>query len=208
MKHYSAEPAKPILIIFARNPVPGQVKTRLIPRLGEAGACTLHLKLLDRTLGTACQCQDVVIELWTDSNAPSAELLKLVSDYSIPIKQQIEGNLGARMQHAISDALNRSDRVVLIGSDCPDWKADDLNQAFAQLNEKEVVITPALDGGYVLIGCRKNAVELFFDIPWGSDQVLAMTRARLESLGWTWSELPAHPDIDTETDLELVPELL
>ena len=106
------------------------------------------------------------------------------------------------------DALDRSGSVVLIGSDCPDWRVEDLVQAFDQLQGNDVVLAPATDGGYVLIGCRRLAIELFSGIPWGSEQVLATTRNRLRSLEWRWHELPAHPDIDCEPDLKLVPELL
>lgn len=197
-----------VLIIFARDPVPGLVKTRLIPSLGEEGACALHLKLLRRTIDTAMQCTDIVVELWTDSEIPSAELHSVIADHSLRLRRQKGADLGQRMHHAISDALDRSSGVVLIGTDCPDWRAEDLVQAFDQLQGNDVVLAPALDGGYVLIGCRTLAIELFSGIPWGSDQVLAITRSRLRSLEWRWQELPAHPDIDCEPDLKLVPELL
>jgi rSAM/selenodomain-associated transferase 1 len=200
--------ARPILIIFARNPVPGLVKTRLIPSLGEEGACALYLKLLQCTLDTAMQCSDVTIELWTDTATLAGELHRMIADRSLRLRRQRGSDLGLRMHHAISDALNRSSRVVLIGSDCPDWRAEDLMQAFNQLQGHDAVLAPAMDGGYVLIGCRRHAVELFSDIPWGSDQVYAITKNRLRSLGWRWHELPAHPDIDCEPDLKLVPELL
>ncbi len=199
---------QPVLIIFARDPVPGRVKTRLIPSLGAEGACALHIKLLQRTLNTAMQCPDVAIELWTDTDDPTAELRGMLANDSLRLCHQRGSDLGQRMHHAIGDALNRSDSVVLIGSDCPDWRAEDLMQAFDELRRNDAVLAPAMDGGYVLIGCRRHAIELFSGIPWGSDQVLSMTKNRLRSLGWRWHELPAHPDIDCEPDLKLVPELL
>lgn len=208
MKNCSTEINKPILIIFARDPVPGQVKTRLIPQLGRTGACTLHSRLLQRTLDSVSQQDDFKVELWTDTDEPSPGLQSMVDEHSLPMRQQQGRDLGARMHHAIEDALARSERVVLIGSDCPDLKTGDLVQAFEQLEEKDIVVAPAHDGGYVLIGCRKNTVELFDNIPWGTNQVYSMTRKRLETLGWSWGELPAHHDIDTERDLELIPELL
>lgn len=200
--------ARPVLIIFTRDPIPGRVKTRLIPCLGKAGACALHLKLLQRTLDTAMQCPDVAVELWTDTAAPSPELRKVIAGSSLRLRQQQGSDLGLRMHHAIDDALCRSNRVVLIGTDCPDWRTHDLVEAFDLLNDNDAVVAPAMDGGYVLVGCRRNTVELFSDIPWGSDQVFAITKNRLQSLGWRWRELPAHPDIDCEPDLKLVPELV
>lgn len=200
--------AKPVLIIFARDPVPGQVKTRLIPSLGEEGACALHLKLLRRTIDIARQCPGVDVELWIDSEAPSAEMIGMIRDHQLRLRSQEGSDLGLRMHHAFRDVLDRSGSVVLIGSDCPDWRVEDLVQAFDQLQRHDVVLAPALDGGYVLIGCRKLAIALFSGIPWGSEQVLATTRNRLRSLEWRWHELSAHPDVDCEQDLSLVPELL
>lgn len=200
--------SRSVLIVFARDPIPGQVKTRLIPSLGEEGACALHVKLLQRTLNAAMQCSGIGVELWTDTTAASDRLRRIIANHPLQLRCQQGSNLGQRMQHAIGDALNRSDSVVLIGSDCPDWRAEDLMQAFDELQRNDVVLAPAMDGGYVLVGCRKHAAALFSDIPWGSDQVLAKTRNRLRSLGWRWHELPAHPDIDCEPDLTLVPELL
>ena len=200
--------APPVLIIFAREPVPGQVKTRLIPALGADGACSLHLKLLRRTIHTAMQCPGIQVELWTDSESCPVELRAMIADHSLRLRRQRGADLGRRMHHAIGDALDRSSGAVLIGSDCPDWRAEDLMQAFHKLQVNDVVLAPAMDGGYVLMGCRRLAIELFSGIPWGSEQVLAMTRKRLRSLEWRWHELPAHPDIDREPDLKLVPELL
>lgn len=200
--------SRPVLIIFARDPVPGMVKTRLIPLLGEGGACALYVKLLQRTLKVAMQCPEVDIELWTDTKTPSATLCSLLAEHSIRPRYQQPGDLGQRMHHAISDALSRSGSVVLIGADCPDWRAQDLAQALGHLQRHDVVLAPAMDGGYVLIGCRRNVPELFSDIPWGSDQVFEKTKRRLQALDLVWQELPAHPDIDIEPDLKLVPELL
>ena len=200
--------AQPVLIIFARDPVPGQVKTRLIPALGADGACSLHLKLLQRTIQTAMQCPGIQVELWTDSETRSAELRAMIATHSLRLRRQQGADLGQRMHHAIGDALERSNSVVLIGSDCPDWHAEDFMQAFHKLQVHDAVLAPAMDGGYVLIGCRRLAIELFSGIPWGLDQVLVMTRKRLRSLEWRWHELPAHPDIDREPDLKLVAELL
>lgn len=199
---------RPVLIIFARDPIPGRVKTRLIPALGAEGACELYQKLLLRTLSTAMQCSGIAIEFWVDSTAPSAGLRKLAADRSMRLRHQRGADLGMRMHHAIDDALRRSSRVLLIGTDCPDWRAGDLMEAFDLLEENTAVLAPAMDGGYVLIGCRQNAIELFSDISWGTDQVLAITKSRLQSLDWRWRELPAHPDIDREPDLKLIPELL
>ena len=200
--------ARRVLIIFARDPVPGRVKTRLIPALGDEGACALHLKLLQRTIDVALRCPDIRVELWIDAETPAAALRGMIIGHSLHLRRQQGTGLGQRMHHAIGDALGRGSSALLIGSDCPDWRVEDLVGAFDQLEGNDVVLAPALDGGYVLIGCRRLAAELFSDIPWGSDQVLATTRNRLRSLGWRWHELPAHPDIDCEPDLKLVPELL
>ena len=208
MNSSSPESPRPILIVFARNPVPGRVKTRLIPHLGADGACRLHRQLLQRTLETAQQNQDHRLELWLDTSEPDPAIRELNPGNPFPIRTQQGNDLGQRMYHAISDALLRSSRVVLIGSDCPDWQPGDFIEAFVHLNEYDAVVAPATDGGYVLIGCRKIGLELFSGISWGTNQVFAETRRRLDTLGWRWHQLPTHHDIDTRQDLKLVPELL
>ncbi len=112
-----------------------------------------------------------------------------------------------RMHGAFSASLRDAERVVLIGSDCPEFDPDYLEAAFGALAQQDAVLGPAVDGGYVLIGLRTAAALLFEDIAWGTPQVLQTTRDRLHRLGWRWTELPPRHDIDEPGDLQRFPRL-
>ena len=196
------------LLIFARDPRPGRVKTRLIPALGAEGAVRIYRKLLRHSLETATAAKAERVELWLDHPSEDPELLRLLDRLGIYRRTQTGNDLGARMQHALQDALHEAERVVLIGSDCPAYTAAYLDAAFDALDEHDAVIGPAVDGGYVLIGLRKAAPTLFKDIAWGSEQVLATTRTRLTALRWHWHELEALRDVDVPDDLAAYPHLI
>ena len=171
------------VIVFARTPHAGRVKTRLIPLLGGQGAARLHARLLRRALGTARAARLGAVKLWT------AE------------RKQRGADLGARMHHAFARSLRRADRVVLIGSDCPVLRPRDLRQAARWLaGGADAVFAPAEDGGYALIALRRVSAGLFQGVEWGGAQVMAQTRERLAALGWRWKELPAVWDVDRPED--------
>jgi rSAM/selenodomain-associated transferase 1 len=125
----------------------------------------------------------------------------LAAIHDIGYRRQNGPDLGARMQDALEWALQRAPWAVLIGSDCPGYDSDYLQTAFAALERHDAVLGPALDGGYVLIGMRRAAPELFADMPWSTTGVLDTTRQRLQRKGWSWQELPTLRDIDTPQDL-------
>lgn len=108
------------------------------------------------------------------------------------------------MFHAASDVLGRAKQVVIVGSDCPQFSAQHLTDAVDTITEtnNDMVLTPAFDGGYVLIGMNKVGHRLFDHISWGSSNVLAQTRVALQDLGWRWQELPTLRDVDEVADLE------
>jgi rSAM/selenodomain-associated transferase 1 len=190
------------LIVFAREPIAGRVKRRLIPALGVDGAARLYRTLLDIALDAANAVPGVKRELWyAGSPLEGGVCAELASRNGMALRRQPAGNLGVRMAAAMSEALTHSGRVVLIGSDCPDYSPEFLTAAFAALDKVEAVLGPAADGGYVLIGLRRMAPELFTDIPWGGGRVLGCTRTALWGLGWTWTELPTLRDLDRPGDL-------
>ena len=195
------------LLVFARNPVAGQVKTRLIPALGAEGAVAVYRRLLAGTLAAAHAANSDTLSLWIDQPSPNAELLDSIAAYDTDWHPQSSGDLGARMQHAFESSLAGHRHVVLIGSDCPEFSAAYLHQAFDALQRCDLVIGPASDGGYVLIGMNTSHAALFESIPWSTDRVLAVTRQRLAGLGLSCHELPALRDIDTADDLRDFPEL-
>ncbi len=186
-----------LIQIFARTPVAGQVKTRLIPALGAAGAAALYLRLLRRTVAAARAAAPGAVELWC---TPDCAHPRIADFADLPCREQAGADLGARMAHALADGLQRARRVVLVGSDCPGLDAAGLRVALAALAGHEVVLGPAEDGGYVLVGLRRPA-DIFTGIDWGSERVLAQTRQRLRAQGLRWHELPVLWDLDRPADL-------
>ena len=192
-----------IVAVFAKAPHAGEVKTRLIPLLGAAGAAALHRRLLEHTLATAHAAFLGPIELWCAPDASDAGLRECAARTGASLFDQGAGTLGNRMERAFQSMLARAPCCMLIGSDCPALTSTDLNQAASALarSDCDAVFGPAEDGGYVLIGLKRPYPALFADIPWGSERVMAITRARLADLRLNWKELPLRWDVDRPEDL-------
>lgn len=187
--------------ILARAAVPGAAKTRLVPRIGVERAAALQAHLTElalrrvRSAGAACR-------LWI-AGPIDAATWRLADSYDAELCIQPDGDLGDRMLAALVDAQSRGLRGLVIGTDCPAQRPDDLVEASRLLESHDVVLQPALDGGYVLIGAAVPNAELFRDIRWGSDTVLATTRARCAELHWRYAELQPLPDLDRPDDMDL-----
>lgn len=193
------DPAARILV-FSKAPVPGQVKTRLLPALSATAAAELHARLLWQTVTMALACQLAPVQLWCSPDC-GHPLFRRLARQGAKLHLQQGADLGQRLQHASSTTLKNRARVILIGTDCPGLDAALLQQALDRLAEHDVVLGPAEDGGYYLLGLRQPAPELFQDIDWGSDRVLAQTRrsAAMQQLGVF--ELPQRWDLDRPADL-------
>jgi rSAM/selenodomain-associated transferase 1 len=191
------------LLVFAREPVPGQVKTRLIPELGVARATQIYDQLLNHTLEVASGVPACAVVLWCDAPlGTSPQCSVLAERFRYPLLLQEGDDLGVRMSAAITHALCQYERAVVIGTDCPQYNQDYLSQALSALDRYDVVLGPATDGGYVLIGMSRPQPELFLDVPWGTERVLEMTRQRLRQLNCSWFEMPVLRDVDRPEDLE------
>ncbi len=190
------------ILVFARAPQPGQVKTRLAGGIGDERATEVYRQLLEQTVARAAASGLAPVELLVTPDALHPFFATLVERYGLAVAVQAPGDLGQRMASALETALRDSDFVLLVGSDCPVLDGDYLLSA-AELLDKgaDAVVGPAEDGGYVLIGLRRFDARLFDDIPWGSDRVMQITRRRLQSLGWCWEELPPLWDLDRPEDL-------
>ncbi len=189
-----------LLLIFARAPVPGRVKTRLIPVLGAEGAARLHRALLERTLRAAGGQQLMKVELWTTPHAPP-EFIAEMRRRGLPVHVQQGRDLGARMEHALADALRRAPWAVVVGCDIPGLRRQDLVRAAHRLrNGADAVLGPAQDGGYWLVGLRRPCPALFRRMPWGTGRVARLTRRRLCRAGLAWAELPPRRDLDRPRD--------
>ncbi|HZX16332.1 MAG TPA: TIGR04282 family arsenosugar biosynthesis glycosyltransferase [Pseudomonas sp.] len=187
------------LHMLARAPVAGRVKTRLIPALGAQGACDLQQLLLERALQLPAHGFSERF-LWLD-DFPGADLQQLAQCLGWTLVEQPAGDLGERMRRIATLGLAESDAVVLIGNDCPALDGDYLQAACGALQEHSVVIGPAEDGGYVLLGLRSMAASLFSDMPWGTERVFDLTLQRLQQLDWRPALLPALWDVDRPEDL-------
>ena len=196
------------LLVFTKAPVAGEVKTRLIPALGKEGAATLQRKLLHRTLKITTSC-NIPVELWCSPGKDHPAFDRYRPHYDVTWKNQCGSNLGERMSHALIETLNSADAAILIGSDCPVLREDHLHSAFKKLDQgNDVVLGPAHDGGYVLIGLKRPAPALFENILWGSAQVLSATRKKIDELKLNLSELPTMHDLDRPSDLKFFPDLI
>lgn len=191
------------LIIFTRYPEPGKTKTRLIPVLGKAGAANLHRLMAQRTIARALSLQKsrrLSVEIHHTGGSQQQMEDWLGTD--LIYQNQIDGDLGARMTAAFQNSFDSGvDKVAIIGTDCPDLKAEILAQAFDELSDRDLVLGPAKDGGYYLIGLRRSIPELFDGINWGTSEVFASTRAIAQNLGLNIAVLPILADIDRPEDL-------
>ena len=199
----SAPVEAPALLVFAKPPVAGHVKTRLAAAIGAEAAARVYRDLLATTLGHAHAAwrSRIVdhIELWSAGDGNDPFLRGIGTAFGAKLHVQAEGDLGARMAHAIDDAFTRASSVLLIGSDCPLLEPARLAEAAGALCTYEAVLVPAEDGGYVLLGARR-ALPLQ-GIRWSSPHTLADTTAAFERHGIRLATLPPSWDVDDAAGL-------
>jgi uncharacterized protein len=191
------------LIIFTRYPEPHRTKTRMIPRLGPEGAAQLQGDMTDHALAWARELagQASVSVQVRFEGGNEARMRSRFGD-SFPYLRQGPGDLGDRMLRAIAEAFAAgADRVIVVGTDCPDITSGLAEEAFERLATADLVLGPATDGGYYLIGLRRPIPALFAGIAWGQETVLRETRNRAEQLGLATSLLTALSDVDRPEDL-------
>jgi len=196
-----------LIQIFARAPVLGRVKRRLAEDVGDNAALHWYRMLLMRTVMVARSLEQsfegVAIEVWHPPLDDDYALTELLGDATLPLFPQAEGDLGVKMQSALTDGLNRANRVLLMGADCPVWTRETLSGVFDSLRAPgDCTLVPAEDGGYVGIGVMGGVPEIFSGIDWGTPSVLGQTRHQAELQGVTLSELSPLWDIDVVADLE------
>lgn len=191
------------LILFARPPVEGRVKTRLSPVYSAMEARDLYEAMLSDQIERLGRAAPEIAHLsicWSEPWTAEGELAALIG--AAPTGVQSGGDLGERMASAIQSALAGGfGRAAILGSDLPGLPIEYLKRAFDALDEAEVVLGPSDDGGYYLIGARRLHPELFQKIPWGTDRVLALTRKRLKERSVSHALLPSWYDVDTPADL-------
>jgi rSAM/selenodomain-associated transferase 1 len=190
--------SKERLIVFVKAPRIGEVKTRIAKTAGAARACEIYRKLVGKVLENMKALRAVQLRFAPDDAATGISSWQREGWTVAP---QGDGDLGVRLVRAFESAFAEgAERVVIIGSDSPEAKSSDVRAAWKELKSHDVVIGPAIDGGYWFIGLRAPQPELFREIAWSSDQVLGQTLARAKSLGLRIQLGRILSDIDTEED--------
>lgn len=197
-------PSHPALVVFARAPELGRVKTRLAAAIGADAALACYRTLGARVVGAVAPStawRTVVAFTPAGARDATARWLGPAADYA----PQADGDLGARMAAAIErEGAAGASRVAVVGTDCPDVDARVVAEAFARLDTADVVLGPALDGGYYLVAVHAplgRARALFEDVPWSAPDTLAVTLRRAEAVGLRVALLAPRRDVDTVEDL-------
>lgn len=193
------------LIIFAKAPIPGFAKTRLIPALGEAGAAQLAQKLLFNTVENGLAANFDITELCATPSPEHSIWKELAIANHITWTAQGDGDLGERLARASKRAIDRGESVLLIGTDCPQLTPIILQQAAAALLKTKAVIIPATDGGYTLLGLTEFHPSIFEGIAWSTESVFINTVQRLQKLQWQVTVMEHLHDIDEPSDLCMLP---
>ena len=196
------------LVIFAKAPIPGEVNTRLCPPLTPDEAATLHgsfvLDMLERTKLAVATLQ-LPFHRYL-ACAPSSELVffKIMEErQGVRLLDQVGEDLGRRMHHTCFELFAKGyKQVIIVGTDVPTLPLSVYQEALAMLSRSDVVLGPALDGGYYLIGLKQPAEKLFTEVPWSTDQVLAVTQQQAKTLGLSVGLTTAWRDVDTIADLQ------
>jgi rSAM/selenodomain-associated transferase 1 len=191
------------LLILSKAPDPGSVKTRLIPLLGAMGAARLYATMLHTGIDRLVAAGLCPVDLWCAPTTDHPFFIDCRQRYGVALQQQAEGDLGQRMAHALGVALRQSRYAVLVGADCPGLAVEDIEEGLQALEQGvDVVLGPALDGGYYLVAMRHRQAFLFDDMPWGSADILQLTESRLRARNVSWHKLALRRDLDTPKDYE------
>jgi rSAM/selenodomain-associated transferase 1 len=198
-------PVSIAIVVFAKAPVAGLAKTRLVPALGPEGAAALAVRMLRHALAQAVAADLGPVELCATPDAGHPALQAAAAEAGAALAGQGAGDLGQRMHRALARHLAQRGRALLIGTDAPTLGAPMLRQAAKALDEHDAVFVPALDGGYALVGQRRADARWFTGMRWSHARVMHDTRVRLRAAGVRWHELAPVADIDEPGDLVHLP---
>ena len=189
-----------VVLIVAKAPVAGQVNTRLIPDIGVEAATALQAVLIQSRLKSLNEIKLCETQLWCAPDVHHPFFKQCQSQYKVELYKQSGDDLGVRMSSAIEQSLKKFKRVVLVGTDAPSLSGEHIETAIEQLENHDVVIGPAEDGGYVLIGMSQHSDAVFQIVEWGTDQVLDETRLKIKENKLSCFELEPCWDIDRVED--------
>ncbi len=193
------------IVVFAKAPVAGLAKTRLIAALGAQGAAKLAQQLLEHALDQTVQAHAGAVELCVTPDPHHPALLALSQQHRVALTAQGDGDLGDRMHRVFERVLQTHSAALLMGTDAPALDSAMLKKALAALATHDAVFVPALDGGYALVGLRRPCAALFHHMVWSTATVMQETRRRATQAHVHWHELPPVNDIDEPADLVHVP---
>lgn len=190
--------------LFFKTPTPGGVKTRLTPPLSPEGAARLYRAFVEDTIALCTSLPETDIVLFHAGGTGSGDPRSgIAGAEGLPCHEQVSGDLGARMEAALARLLERpGDRALILGTDAPDLPGGHILEAFAALEVNDMALGPASDGGYVLVGLKRETPGLFDGIAWSTATVLAAQCARAEELGLRVVLLPPWHDVDLPRDLD------
>ena len=194
------------IVVFAKAPLAGFTKTRLIPALGQQGAADLAKRLLEHTVYQTLESQIGTVELCVTPSATDTVWQTMCLPSGVRLTDQGEGDLGERMARAAERVIAAGESILLIGTDCPQLDAVQLQRAALALQHKQATLVPAFDGGYVLLGLTRFDSSVFSGIAWSTERVMGETMERLKRLDWPVETLPALHDIDEPSDLKWLPK--
>ncbi len=190
------------LLVFTRLPVPGKTKTRLIPSLGTHGAANLQKQMTEHLLTQFQNLQQLTLQVHFAGG--TAQDMRSWLGNELTFIAQSEGDLGVRLASALRQGFTAGlQRIVIVGSDCPTLGEAQIIEAFLHLQSHDVVIGPATDGGYYLIGLNQLHAALFENIPWGSDRVFTITQEIAHRQNLSVALLSPLSDIDRPEDVPL-----
>lgn len=194
------------IIIFAKAPLAGFAKTRLIPALGAEGAAALAKRMLLHTLHEAIKSKIGSVELCITPALDASAWQSFALPLGIVTSDQGEGDLGARLARAAQRALAQGESVLLVGTDCVEMSAELLREASQQLLDHDTVMHCTTDGGYALLGLNQFHASLFSNVAWSTDAVANTTLLRIEQLGWSVQVGTMLHDVDEPQDLKCLPD--
>jgi len=186
------------LLIFAKKPVPGKVKTRLAKDIGNEAACKIYRQLLFYTFDIAEKANVYVLACLTEEDQITLNAVPFTEFY-----QQVDGNLGKKLDHAFQSAFERGfKKLIVLGTDCADLTTDIIQDAYEKLDQNDVVIGPAKDGGYYLLGMTHYIPSLFENKSWSTEYLLTETTQTLKEENKSYHLLETLSDIDNIEDLK------
>ncbi|MFE8072015.1 TIGR04282 family arsenosugar biosynthesis glycosyltransferase [Marinobacteraceae bacterium S3BR75-40.1] len=200
-----SRPEGPLLIQFAKWPEKGRVKTRLAASIGDEKALAAHIRLTEHVLDNL-HATGFPLQLWWNkppgASAAAPGLIQKIRSLHLEEQVQVGSDLGERMSHALVEGLRVCRSVIIVGSDCPAVDEDYILQAIQRLQGTEVVLGPADDGGYILLGARRAKAGMLSGVRWGSHHALADTEKTLKRMNLSVSRLEARWDVDDNEDWE------